>query len=107
MLTREKKLNISFSMMVKDDFYLVFCTTSTDKGRLPVKNDGHNFEDTEPLTNKITSLSDISTNFKLGEIVHARGQKLKKIVLEKLLRFLRLAIRTTNYLSYYRFLNWI
>ena len=58
------------------DFYLVLCTTSTDKRRLLLINYGHDFEITEPLTNHISSLNDISLNFKLGENVNVPRTKI-------------------------------
>ena len=34
-----------------NDFYPVLCTTSTDRRRLLLTIDGHDFEVTEPITN--------------------------------------------------------
>ena len=65
------------------DFYSVFCTTSTEKRRLLLINDGHDFEVTEPITNQVSSFNDISTHFKLGENVNVPRTKLKEIVLER------------------------
>ena len=61
-----------------NDFYPVHCATSTDQRRLLLINDGHDFEVTEPITNQISSLNDISTNFKLGENVNIPRTKIEK-----------------------------
>ena len=66
-----------------NDFYPVLCTTSTDQRRLLLTNDGHDFEVTEPITDKISSLYDISTNFKLGENVNVRRTKIEKYTVRK------------------------
>ena len=57
------------------DFYPVLCTTSTDKRRLLLIYDGHDFEVTEPSENQISSLNDISTKFNLGENVNVPQTK--------------------------------
>ena len=61
-----------------NDLYPVICTTSTDKRQLLLKNDDHDFEVTEPITNQISSLNNISSNFKLGEKVNVRRTKIEK-----------------------------
>ena len=59
-----------------NDFYLVLCTTSTDKRRFLLINYGHDFEITEPLTTQVSSLNDISLNFKLGGNVNVPRTKI-------------------------------
>ena len=66
-----------------NDFYPVLCTTSTDQRRLLLINDGHDFEVTEPITNQINSLNDISINFKLGENVNVPRTKIEKDTVRK------------------------
>ena len=82
MMTRDKKLNNSFSTMMKDYLLMIFfpliCTTSTDKRRLLLKNGGHDFEVTEHITNQISSMNDISTNFKLGESLKVARTKIEE-----------------------------
>ena len=52
--------------------------TSTDKRRFVLKNDGPDFEVTEPITSQFRSLDDISTNFKLGENVNDPRTKIEE-----------------------------
>ena len=61
-----------------NDFYRVLFTTSIDKRRLLLINDGHYFEVAEPITNQISSLNDISTNFNLGENVNVPRTNIEK-----------------------------
>ena len=66
-----------------NDFHPVLCATSTDKRRLLLRNDGHDSEITEPITNQMSSMNDIPTDFKLGENVNVPRAKTEKNIVRK------------------------
>ena len=81
-----------------NDFYPVLCTTSTDKRRLLLTNCGHDIEGTEPITNQISSLNNISTNFKLGENVNVRRTKIEQDSVRKVIEICEIVNPNTELL---------
>ena len=76
-----------------NDFCPVICTTSTDKRRLLLKNDGHDFEVTDHITYQISSMNDISTKLKLGENLNVPPTKTEEDIVGKVTEFCEIVNR--------------